>query len=267
MTSTQYAIVFFTAALSGAINSVAGGGTLLTYPVLVSVIGLDPKIANATNTMALWPASVAGALSFRKYLEDIRHLAWPFCIVSAVGGTAGSVLLYTTPTKTFEAVVPWLIVMAAVLFVGHEPVMRRLGIHPLPEGEMPEYTPKAWRILLCAQFMVSVYGGYFGAGIGIMMLASLSVMRFGDLFRVNALKNLAAFLINVFAAVLFGILGLVAWKVAGVMAAGATCGALFGAGGAKAIGPRNLRMVISIYGFVIAGCYIYKNIAGHFPWG
>ena len=203
-------------------------------------------------------------------------------LVAAVAAFAWGAAYYMTLSKQWlaavgrtepnKSAVPFilsfvaLIVMAAVLFVGHEPVMKQLGIRPLPEGETPAYTPKAWRILLCAQFMVSVYGGYFGAGIGIMMLASLSVMRFGDLFRVNALKNLAAFLINVFAAVLFGILGLVEWKVAFVMAVGATCGALFGAGGAKAIGPRNLRIVISIFGFVIAGCYIYKNIAGRFPW-
>ena len=261
MSPSDYAIVFFTAAISGAINSVAGGGTLLTYPVLVTVIHLDEKVANATNTMALWPASVAGALTFRKHLEDIRHLALPFCIISAVGGAVGCILLNYTPTSVFKAVVPWLILMAALLFIGHEPVMKRLGIRPLPEGETPTYSPRAWNILLFAQFLVSVYGGYFGAGIGIMMLASLSIMRFGDLYRVNALKNLAAFLINVFAACLFGIMGLVAWKVAGVMAVGATCGALFGAGAAKAIGPRNLRLVISILGFVVAGYYVYKNVA------
>jgi uncharacterized membrane protein YfcA len=256
---TSYLLVFVTATISGAINSVAGGGTLLTYPVLFSLIHLDARVANATNTMALWPASVAGAWSFRSHLKDLGDLAIPFSVVSVIGGTVGSVLVDYTSTKSFEAVIPWLIVLAAVLFVGHEPVMNRLGIKPLPHGGRPAYSPRAWRVLLFAQFLVSVYGGYFGAGIGIMMLASLSVMRFGDLFRINALKNLAAFLINVFAAAYFGCRGLVEWKIAGVMAVGAVFGALFGAGVAKKIGPRALRVVISLFGFAVASYYVYRN--------
>ena len=255
---TSYVLVFATAAVSGAINSVAGGGTLLTYPVLVSV-GLDARIANATNTMALWPASAAAAWSFRSSLTNIQKWAVPFSVVSACGGAVGAVLLRITPTSIFESIVPWLILMAAVLFITYEHLMKRLGISPAGDDHIPDYTPMQWNGLMLAQFMVSVYGGYFGAGIGILMLATLGIMRFGGLFRINALKNVAAFLINAIAAVLFACLGLVEWRVSVVMAIGAIVGALLGAGVAKKIGPKALRIVISLLGFGLATYYMLKN--------
>src|SRR5438045_45924 len=107
MSITELVIVFATAALSGAINSVAGGGTLLTYPVLVSIVHLDPKVANATNTMALWPASMAAAWSFRGHLAQLGKLAVPFGIISALGGVAGAILVTITPTQAFAQIIPW----------------------------------------------------------------------------------------------------------------------------------------------------------------
>jgi uncharacterized membrane protein YfcA len=254
-----YAIVFATAALSGAINSVAGGGTLLTYPVLVSVAQLDPRVANATNTMALWPASMAAAWSFRGHLAQLGNLALPFGVISALGGIVGAILVTITPTHAFEQIIPWLILFAALLFILHEPVLKRLGIQQVTTDAAPVYSPRAWRGLLAFQFLIAVYGGYFGAGIGILMLATLSIMRFGQLFRVNALKNLSAFLINVCGAVVFATSGLVDWRFAIVMALGATAGGLGGAGIAKKIGPRALRIVISIFGIVVAIYYVLKN--------
>jgi hypothetical protein len=259
MSITPYLVVFVTAAVSGAINSVAGGGTLLTYPVLVSVVHLDPRVANATNTMALWPASVAAAWSFRSHLEQLGKLALPFGVISALGGIVGAILVTVTSTEAFKQIIPWLILFAALLFILHEPVLKRMGIKPVTGDEAPSYSPTGWRILLAVQFLIAVYGGYFGAGIGILMLATLSIMRFGQLFRVNALKNMAAFLINVCGAGVFAWSGLVDWRVAIVMAVGATAGGLGGAGLAKKIGQRMLRTVISIFGIVIAIYYVLKN--------
>jgi uncharacterized membrane protein YfcA len=259
MSITDLVIVFATAALSGAINSVAGGGTLLTYPVLVSVVHLDPRVANATNTMALWPASLAAAWSFRSHLEQLGKLATPFAVISALGGIVGAILLKLTPTHEFEQIIPWLILFAALLFILHEPLLKGLGIKPVTTDDVPVYSPGAWQVLLLAQFLISVYGGYFGAGIGILMLATLSIMRFGQLFRVNALKNMAAFLINFCAAGIFAASAMVDWPVALVVAIGATVGGLCGAGMAKKIGQRALRLVISIFGIGVAIYYVLKN--------
>jgi uncharacterized membrane protein YfcA len=257
--SLTYVIVFAAAALSGAINSVAGGGTLLPYPVLVSIAHLDPKVANATNTMALWPASMAAAWSFRGHLAQLGALALPFSIISALGGITGAILVTITSTHAFEQIIAWLILFAALLFILHEPALKRLGIEQVTSDAPPTYSPAAWRGLLAIQFLIAVYGGYFGAGIGILMLATLSIMRFGQLFRVNALKNLSAFLINVCGAGVFAASGLVNWRVSIVMAIGATVGGLGGAGFAKKIGPRALRMVISIFGIGVAIYYVLKN--------
>lgn len=254
----NYVLIFITAAVSGAINSVAGGGTLLTFPVLVSVVGLDSKVANATNSMALWPASMAAAYSFRDKFAELKDHAVSFAMISVVGGAVGALLMNFTSSKQFDLIVPWLILLAAVLFVSNEAIMKKLGIKPTGDA-VPDYTPRQWRVLLMFQFVVAIYGGYFGAGIGILMLASLSIMRFGDLIRINALKNMAAFLINLVCAMVFAVLGLVDWRVAIVMGVGACVGGFGGAGIARRIGARALRILISLIGFGVAAYYVLKN--------
>jgi uncharacterized membrane protein YfcA len=253
-----YALAFAAAMAAGGINSVAGGGTLISFPVAMAILG-DGKIANATNTMALWPASLTGVWGFRKHKPPPGKLMARFAAVSIAGGIAGAVLLKWTSTKQFEAIVPWLILMAAVLFVFQEQISKRF----MPLETSGEAGPEVERGTsvgaLIYQFFVGIYGGYFGAGIGIMMLAALGMLGLGDIYRLNYLKNVGALLINMIAALMFGIWGMIHWQLALFMAVGAMIGSLLMAGIARKIGPKALRALVSLIGFSIAGVMMYRQ--------
>jgi uncharacterized protein len=259
VTLVDYAIVFASAFAAGAINSVAGGGTLLTYPVLDLIVKLDPLQANATSTMGLWPASLSGMMGYRSALADRKHFPVDFGLVSVVGGCVGAFLLKLLGTDIFRMLVPWLIVSAAVLFVTQEALMKRIhgGAEPVPRDPDAPTPPS----LLFYQFLVAVYGGYFGAGIGILMLAALGFMRLGDIYRMNFLKNFCALAINVAATLIFVYKGLINWPVALVMAAAAVFGGYAGADVAKKIGARRLRWTISAIGISMAAWMLYRFYA------
>ena len=254
-------LVFLSAVVAGAINSVAGGGTLITFPTLTEFIGLPSKVANATNTMALWPAALAGVWGFRKTHPPSRKLIASFVITSALGGVTGAALLRQTSESQFKVIVPWLILMAAVLFLFQGHIAKRLGLADAHADatDAPQRSGSTWALALFFQFFVGVYGGYFGAGIGIIMLATLSYMRVGDIYHMNFLKNFGALAVNCAAALLLGIWGLVNWPIAGIMCGGALLGGLCGSGIAKKIGAQNLRTAISIVGMIIAGYMMYKQ--------
>ena len=168
-----YFLVFLAAGVGGAINAVAGGGTLITFPAVVG-LGVPPLAANATSTVALWPGSLAGMWGFRGELRGTKAwLVW-FTAPSVLGGIAGALLLLYTPSGRFEAIVPFLVLGATLLFLLQRTITRALARHMVDAGGtssdhdvLPR--PSAW--LLVMQFFVGVYGGYFGAGIGILMLA------------------------------------------------------------------------------------------------
>lgn len=253
--------VFLSSVVAGAINSVAGGGTLLTFPTLTELIGLPSKVANATNTMALWPGSLAGVWGFRQTHPPSRKVIVSFVITSALGAIVGAALLRQTSENQFKAIVPWLILMAALLFLFQGQIAKRLGFaEAKPEsGDAPQWSGLTWTLALFFQFLVGIYGGYFGAGIGIIMLAALGCMRMGDIYQMNFLKNFGALAVNFTAAVLLGVWGMVDWPIAGIMCAGSLLGGFCGAGVAKKIGAQNLRTAISIYGFLIAGYMFFKQ--------
>jgi len=256
------AIAFATAVVAGAINSVAGGGTLLTYPTLNLYLHLPSKMANATNTMALWPAALAGAWGFRETRPPSKKIVAIFVLISAVGAMAGAKLLQSTPESQFKVLVPWLILMAAMLLLLQGPINRLFGVGTATEGPPQEHRSKlAWAVAFFFQFFVGVYGGYFGAGIGIIMLAALSFMHVGDIYHMNFLKNFGALAINFSAALLLGIWGMVDWPLAVVMCLGALIGGHFGAGYAKKIGPQRLRAAISMVGLAIAVYMIIKQFS------
>ena len=236
-------IVFAAALLAGAINSVAGGGTLLSFPALVW-IGRNPIMANATNSVALWPGSLAGVIGFRRELVTVQRWLFLLVIPSLVGGAAGAILLLHTSTRTFERLIPLLILGATLLLAFQEVIAKRLNI----SARAHEPTV-GWIIFVFTfQLLVGVYGGYFGAGMGILMLAALGLIGLTDLHQMNGLKNLLAICINGVAAIYFALSGAVIWRDGLIMAVASIIGGYAGARVARRLGRRFMRGVVVTIG-------------------
>jgi uncharacterized membrane protein YfcA len=245
--AVSYLVVFVAAFVAGAINSVAGGGTLVSFPSLIWV-GLPSTIANATSTVALAPGSLGGVWGYRRDLRGLPLSTYALVVPSVVGGGLGAVLLVMTPTATFDRLIPLLILFATILFMLQDPVQRL--IKSSGKAHAGSRTWLAGAILF--QFFVSVYGGYFGAGIGILMLAAFGIMGFTDIHQMNGLKSFFAVCINGIAAGYFIWQGMVSWPHAVVMMAGAIVGGVWGAGVARRIGPKGVRRIVIIIGFTMA---------------
>jgi uncharacterized membrane protein YfcA len=259
VSNTAYLLTFLGGFIAGMINSVAGGGTLISFPML-TFLGITEKVANATNTLALCGASLTAAFGFRNAMPAAREFIWQFSAVSVIGSVIGTILLNHTSNEQFKAIIPWLILLAAVLFIIQEPLTRRFAQPPPPGSGADAKGFSAPKGALLYQLCVGIYGGYFGAGMGVMMLAVLGFLQFGDIYRMNYLKNLAAFLINGVSAVMLAFYGLIHWPIAVTMAAGAVAGSHLGAGTAKKIGPRALRAIVSTIGVGIAVYMLYDRL-------
>lgn len=217
--------VALVAAIGAMVNSIAGGGTLLTFPALVA-FGVPPLVANATSTVALTPGALTSMLGYRSRLRGLRHWSYVFAIPSVAGGLTGGWLLLATPADRFSAIVPWLVFGATALFAVQGTLRNatRGGSPSAGEEDDAHFVPRHSALALAVQFLVGVYGGYFGAGIGILMLAVLGFLGFSDIHRMNGLKNWGGFCINAVAAALFVVSGIVNWPVAAAMTVGAMTG-------------------------------------------
>jgi len=240
-------VAFCAAFVAGAINSVAGGGTLISFPVLIW-IGLPSITANATSTLGIWTASLGGMVGYRRELQGLTSRSYILIVPSVLGGIIGAMLLRLTPSKVFDQLVPLLILFATLLFMLQEPVQRMIR-----RGGSGHADSRSWVIgAVVFQFFVALYGGYFGAGIGILMLAALGILGYTDIHQMNGLKNLLALFINGVAALYFVLMGMVSWPWALIMAVGAIAGGYGGAGVARRIGPKGVRRIVIIVGFSIA---------------
>lgn len=255
MESTRLLLVVLAAAVGGAINSIAGGGTLVTFPALVW-LGVPAIVANATSTVALWPGALGSLWGYRAELAGVRAWAIRFAVPSLIGGLAGALLLLRTPAERFEAIVPWLVIGATLLFLAQRPALAALRKRssPAPAVADPALQPPGI-VLLAFQFLVGVYGGYFGAGIGILMLAALGFMGFTNIHRMNGLKNWGGLCMNVVAAATFAFSGLVNWPVAIAMAIGATAGGYGGSRLAQRVPQQWVRGAVIGIGFA-AGLWL-----------
>jgi uncharacterized membrane protein YfcA len=246
--------------VAGAVNAIAGGGSLITFPLLVW-LGREPILANATNTVSLSPGSVAALYGFRRELTGLqRWIVWG-SIPSILGGLAGGWLLLRTPERVFEGLVPWLIAFATVLFALSTPLTRWVRRHARDDAGHVDGVPVAphWTQVLLYQFLVSVYGGYFGAGIGIMMLAGLALVGFTAIHRMIALRNVYAIWINGVAAVYFILRGTVNWPDALVLTAGQITGSWLSARIARRLGPSVVRAVVIAIGFLMAASFFLRR--------
>jgi uncharacterized protein len=271
----QGLIIFSAAFVAGMMNSVAGGGTLLTFPALIWM-GIDPKAANVTSTIALWPGSLGGMVGYRRELRDSRRFMQWLAPSSVAGGLVGALLLLKTPSSTFAAIVPFLILFATILFAAGEPVMRWLRRerhdekraaphHPsTSEAEpLPHATTEPgrawWAGAIILQFFSATYGGYFGAGNGIVMLAVLGLLGLTDIHQMNGLKNFFAVCINVIASFYFMIWGPVQWPAALVMMVGAIAGGYGGAGLARRMDRRFARGAVIFIGLAMTLSLLFRR--------
>ncbi len=246
-------MAFGAACVAGAINSVAGGGTLLTFPTLIW-LGLPSINANATSTVAIWPGTVGTIWGYRAEMRTSSPRMLALVAPSVVGGILGALLLNYTPPAVFDALVPFLILFATLLFIVQEPIQRRLKISN-PES----HKSTSWLVgAMLFQLFVALYGGYFGAGIGILMLAALSVMGFTDIHQMNALKALLGASINGVAAIYFIWARMVYWPEFVVMVIGAIIGGYGGAVIARRIGGVAVRRIVIVVGLSMAASMFIK---------
>jgi len=244
------------AAAAGLINAVAGGGTLITFPTLL-VFGTLPKVANATSTLALVIGTAGGVFGFRKQLDAVKAWLWRLIPPSLIGGGLGSWLLTQTSDKAFSRLVPFLILFATILFLVQTPLRRWMAKGGTTAGAGTGAVFGA----IAFQFAVGIYGGYFGAGIGILMLASLGLIGLTDIHQMNALKTVLGSLINLVAAAWFIAAGLIDWPRAGVMTVGAVIGYLVGAHYSQRIPQARVRQLVTAIGLIIAAVAFWKEFS------
>ena len=245
MTILQACLLFVAAILGGTLNSVAGGGSFITFPALIFT-GVAPITANATSTVAIWPGSVASIAAYRKELAaQNRRLLLILTGASVVGGVLGALLLLHTPQTTFVHLIPYLLLLATLLFTLSGPITTWLRKYTMPKDEL------SWLSLgglAFFQLLIAVYGGYFGGGIGILMLATLGLMGMENIHEMNAMKTLLQAAINGVAVITFIIAGAVVWPQAILMLVGAIAGGFGGAYYARRIEQRWVRLFVTLVG-------------------
>lgn len=248
------ALLIAAAFVAGVINTVAGGGTLLTFPSLLRY-GLDAVVANATSTVALVPGSLGGAWGLRRELAGAGPWLALLLPPSLVGGMIGSLLMTGLDRSYFDALVPWLLLTASLLFLLQPWLTSRFVKHPT-EG-MPSRRVRAG--VVAFQLLVAIYGGYFGAGIGILMLTALAFMGLGDIHRMNAVKGVLAVAINGVSVVVFALQGVVEWRLALPMAVGGVAGGLAGAAVGRRLPKGVVRWFVIAIGLGLAAYYFLKQ--------
>jgi uncharacterized membrane protein YfcA len=235
--------ILFAGVAAGTINVVVGSGTLITFPILLTC-GFPPVVANVSNTIGLVPGSLSGVVGYRRELRDQRRLLPQLCAASLIGGIIGAIALLELPDDAFEAIVPVFIVAALVLIVLQPRLAKRLA------DRRPDREQKPGALTTAAVVGTGIYGGYFGAAQGILLLGILGVALPEDLQHVNAIKNLLAMLVNLVAGIVFVFVAPVDWGAAGLVAGGSIVGGALGARYGRRLPPTALRALIVVVGLV-----------------
>lgn len=252
-TPAGFLLLVVVGAVASAVNAVAGGGSLITFPTLTLGFGIPSRVANATNSVALWPGSLAGGLGFLNQLEKTRHALWKLLPATLLGSLAGAWLLVSTTERLFTAIVPWLILLATFV-LALQPNIRAYVTRK--HGKLPFWVGTV------LQFLVSVYGGYFGAGMGIMMLGAFALIIEGNTHELNAVKNWLGLVINFAATVIFVFKGLVLWLPLSALVIGSIGGGYVAARLSQRVDSEKLRWAIVVYGVVMAGVFMWQAFGG-----
>jgi uncharacterized protein len=257
MTTAEIAALSAASLIAGGMNAVAGGGTVLTFPALL-LYGLPSIEANATSTLALMAGMTGSVFGYRRQMRAVAPLALRFGVVSAIGGLLGALLLTWTQEKIFSALVPFLLLFATILFLANNALRRLVRIEPLARSS--DLLHRRGIVVACVfQFLVAIYGGYFGAGIGILMLASLGILGMHDIHEMNALKTVLAALINFVATIYLIFAGLIVWPEAVVMTVGATVGYFTASHYAQRVPQAFVRGIAAAIGLGISGFLLWRQ--------
>jgi uncharacterized membrane protein YfcA len=254
---SKIVLLFVAAGIAGTLNALAGGGSFVSFPALL-FLGVPPVQANATNTVALWPGLAASTLAYLKRLNVPLRLLIPLLVTSVVGGWAGALLLLKTPQHTFLHLVPWLLLSGTLLFAFGNTIRGIAG----KTSVIDDLSATSWRSIIVSSFielLVAVYGGYFGAGIGFIILGMLAALGMRDINAMGAIRTLLAAAINAVAVVTFILAGAVMWRQCGVMVVGAFTGGWFGAHYAQKADPRKVRALVIGVGIAMS---LYFFITG-----
>lgn len=256
MTLIDFLIIGLAAVAGGAVNALAGGGTLITFPVLAALGAptITAVSANVTNTVALCPGYFGATLAQSKDLRGQERRVWMLVPSAVLGGIAGGLLLLNTGERVFRELVPYLILLASAL-LAFQPQMRRWVVQRMQQGETQGDNPVPAILMI---FIASIYGGYFGAGLSVIVLATLGLVLEDTLTRLNGLKQSISFSVNVAAALFFVFSGEVAWSAAAVMAVGALVGGALGGRLAGQIQPNMLRWLVVTIGVIVAVIYLVR---------
>ena len=252
----QAIFLFFAAAIAGILNAIAGGGTFVSFPALLST-GVPAVQANATNTVALWPGLAASTGAYLKRLDVPRRLLVPLLLTSVAGGFAGSLLLLKTPQTVFLHLVPWLLLSGTLLFAFGNKLRTLAGRSARTEA----WRNASWRVVVAASFgelLIGIYGGYFGAGIGFITLGMLAALGMHDVHAMGAIRTLLAAVINAAAVLMFIVARAVFWPQCLVMIAGSMTGGWFGARFAQKVDPAKMRRVVIAIGLMMTAYFFIK---------
>jgi len=240
-------ILFVAAAVGGALNAVAGGGSFLTLPALI-VAGVAPVAANATSTLALWPASVSSTFAYRGDIQTSRQWLLVLGVASLAGGLAGALLLVKTSDSSFLRLLPWLMFVAAATFTFGNKI-RQATAHT---GHA------SLAVVAVLQLVIATYGGYFGGGMGIMMLATMALAGMTNIHQMNGLKSFLGVSINGVALLIFIAKGAITWKYGATMAIGATLGGYITAYFARKIDTRYVRTFVIVVGWAMTAYFFWR---------
>lgn len=251
MTLSTIILLFAAGLLSGVVNAIAGGGTFLTFGAL-TLVGLPPISANATSSIAQFPGYITSTLAYWSDIARMWRSAVALAVISVVGASLGSLLLLSLDNPSFAAMVPWLLLAATALFAAG-PWLKPAGVNERPQGSGSTLSSKI------TQFFTSIYGGFFGAGMGVMMLATLGLTEGGGYHRLNALKNLLSIVIASVAIVIFVSGGVVAWLQAAVLVPGVAIGGWLGVWTARRVPQAVVRVFVVAVGLFLAGYYFTQG--------
>jgi len=247
-------MLFFAAVVAGVMNAVAGGGSFFTFPALLFT-GVPPIPANATSTMAVWPGTVASASAYRKRLPKSARMLVPLIVASLAGGLVGATILLHTPQETFLRLIPFLFLGATLLFAFGRSIVKGART---PEQEQIQPSWQAVSVVMALQFVISIYAGFFGGGMGILMLALFTFLPLGDIHAMNSVKTLLAGVSNGVAIIAFIVAKIILWPQAILMLTGAILGGYGGAHFAQKMNPKHVRTFVVAVGFAMSFIFLWK---------